>query len=207
MPSADASRDRLRRRWQADMMDLGAASALFDDLCARYSEPHRHYHTLIHLDALFTALEPHALRHKQAVHFAAWYHDVIYDTARSDNEERSAALARDALGQLGFADIARVEHMILATKSHTAPPADEDEALFLDADFSILGAPPARYAAYVAEVRAEYGWLPDEGWRAGRIAFLMKTSEAARLFHTDAFENRLGAQARANIAWERAQLT
>lgn len=203
MPSADAP--RLRQRWLADTQGLAGAAARFDDLCARYSEPHRHYHTLTHLDALFGQLAPHRLSHPSAVHFAAWYHDVIYDTAKSDNEERSAAYAADALGAMGFADIARVEHMILATKNHTAPPADADEALFLDADFSILGAPPARYAAYVAEVRAEYGWLPEEAWRAGRMAFLTKTAAAPRLFHTDDFETRLGAQARANIAWERAQ--
>jgi len=206
MPSADAPKDRLRRRWQADTEGRAGADTLFDDLCARYSEPHRHYHTLTHLEALFAALDPHWLGHPAAVHFSAWYHDVIYDTARSDNEELSAAHAGVALRAMGLGDVTRVEHMIRATKNHTAPPADPDEALFLDADFSILGAPPARYEAYVVEIRAEYGWVPEEAWRAGRLAFLTKTAAAPRLFHTDAFEARLGAQARANIAWERAKL-
>jgi predicted metal-dependent HD superfamily phosphohydrolase len=191
----------LRLRWQRD---LQGRDALFDDLCARYSEPNRHYHTLVHLEALFAALDPFTLTDPRSVHLAAWYHDAIYDTARADNEERSAALAHEALA--GLIDSARVEHMILATKSHTVPPADADEALFLDADFSILGAPAPRYAAYAAEVRAEYGWLTDEGWRAGRLAFLTKAAATPRLFHTDDFETRLGAQARTNIAWEMAEL-
>ena len=201
MLSQQKNVESLRLRWQ---QDLPGHNALFEDLCARYSEPHRHYHTVEHLTALFAALDPFDLRDPRAVHLAAWYHDAIYDTACADNEERSAALAREALA--GLIDSPRVEHMILATKSHTVPPADADEALFLDADFSILGAPAPRYAAYAAEVRAEYGWLPDEGWRAGRLAFLTKAAAAPRLFHTDDFELRLGAQARTNIAWEMAQL-
>jgi len=184
--------ERLAAHWNADTLGHPQSSSLFADLCKRYGEPHRHYHTLRHLEDLFAKLDAHIsmLRNARAVSFAAWYHDVVYDTTRSDNEERSAALAADALGMLDYPESA----------------ADADEALFLDADFSILGAPESRYAAYTEEVRAEYGWLPDEAWRAGRLTFLAKAAEAKRLFHTDAFESALGPRARANILWEIARL-
>ena len=200
--------ERLAARWRADTQGHPRTDPLFADLCKRYGEPHRHYHTLRHLEDLFVTLDAHAamLADVRAVAFAVWYHDVIYDTTRDDNEERSAALAAEVLKALDYPQSARVTHMILATKNHTQAPADADEALFLDADFSIVGAPESRYAAYTQEVRAEYGWLPDEAWRAGRLVFLTKAAEATRLFHTDAFEATLGSRARANIAWETARL-
>ena len=41
-----------RERWTAMWRSFGAAEPhrLYDDLMARYAEPHRHYHTAQHLD-------------------------------------------------------------------------------------------------------------------------------------------------------------
>ena len=54
----------------------------------RYSEEHRHYHTLAHIEHLLELL-PHA---DETVLAAVWFHDAIYDSAQ--NEERSAALSK-----------------------------------------------------------------------------------------------------------------
>lgn len=196
----------LATRWRIDAGE--GHNDLFEALCARYSETHRHYHTLNHLTAVFALLDQCTaqLRNPRAVAFAVWYHDVIYDSARSDNEEQSAALARAALTAMGYADLDPVVSMILATKNHTATPNDADEALFLDADFAILGTSRPRYAVYTQQVRAEYCWLTEDQWRAGRGAFLAKATAAPRLFHTDMVQTKLGAQARSNMAWEAEQL-
>jgi len=37
-----------------------AAWGVFEDLCRRYSEPHRAYHNLSHLEALFSLLDEQA---------------------------------------------------------------------------------------------------------------------------------------------------
>src|SRR4051812_47839725 len=82
------------------------ANSIFLDLNQRYSEPHRHYHTLDHVFAMWTCLRN--LDEKATLlpplQLAVWYHDVIYDTHAADNEERSALHARGQLQSVGIAD-------------------------------------------------------------------------------------------------------
>ena len=76
----------LAARWKL------ADRSLYDALVARYSEPHRRYHTLQHLAECFAAFDEiaHLAEHPADVELALWFHDAIYDTRRSDNEQRSA---------------------------------------------------------------------------------------------------------------------
>ena len=63
-----------------------------------------------------------------------------------------------------------------ATADHQVPPGVEPDAaaVVIDADLSILAAEPARYSAYVAGVRAEYGHVDDAAWRRGRADVLRR---------------------------------
>ena len=80
-----------------------ACRAAFDDLAARYAEPHRHYHTLDHIRAVLEIVDRigATARNPAALELAVWFHDVVYDTHAGDNEEQSAAHARSVLGALG----------------------------------------------------------------------------------------------------------
>ena len=168
------------------------------NLEARYSEPHRHYHTLAHIEHMLELL-PHA---DETVVAAVWFHDAIYDG--NQNEERSAALARQALRIIGFAEekIALVERMILATKRHERGDLPEHALAFLDADLAILGSDRERYDEYVRQVRQEYAHVPDAAFRAGRNAILRKFLDRPRLYFTDEFFARFEEQARANLERE-----
>jgi predicted metal-dependent HD superfamily phosphohydrolase len=99
-----------------------AAERWWRELETRYSEPHRHYHTLRHIEEMLDLL-PHA---DETVVMAVWFHDAIYGGER--NEERSAELAREALTELRFPTIETVEQLILATKTHDASQFDRDSA-------------------------------------------------------------------------------
>ncbi|BCW88655.1 hypothetical protein sos41_17960 [Alphaproteobacteria bacterium SO-S41] len=208
-----ALRDRLKARWTADTLatrnELGA-DRYFDGIVAAYSEPHRAYHTLEHLDFIFARLVEHAADAKEPsrLAFAAWYHDILYDPAAKDNEEKSALRAIEELTDLGAtpAFVKRVARLIRATAAHTKGGADADDDLFLDADFSILGADPKTYRRYVANVRREYAAVSDENWRTGRGAFLANALAQPRVFRTDRFEAVYGAQARDNMTAERTAL-
>lgn len=204
---------RLKERWiglTAASRDDAGCERCFDGLVASYTEPHRAYHTLVHLDAVFAMLDRHVphLGDKSWLEFACWYHDVVYDPRAKDNEDRSAVRASVELLSIGVLPdvVARVAALIRATAHHQSAEADADDALFLDADFSILGAPPEAYRAYVQGVRFEYAHVDDAGWRAGRGAFLKGALAAPRIFRTDAFETAYGAQARSNAAAELAAL-
>ncbi len=215
MTDPRATIDGLKARWRTHVQMLGNFSAdlvgrTFDDLCASYSEPHRRYHTLTHLVTLFDCLEKHGeeIDDPARLAFATWYHDVVYDPRRADNEAKSAERAMKELDALGAPGELRshVVQLILATKDHMGGGRDYDDDVFLDADFVILGAPESDYRDYVRDVRAEYAHLNDDQWKRGRGAFLERVAASPRIFRTGIFEGEYGAQARANVAWELKQL-
>src|SRR5438105_1015533 len=91
--------EALRRKWHelltAWAVEPIRADRAFDDVCERYAEPGRFYHTLDHIEivlATVQSLSGHA-RNLGAVNLAVWLHDVIYNSRASDNEERSAVYA------------------------------------------------------------------------------------------------------------------
>lgn len=185
------------------------AEAAFADLVTRHAEPQRHYHTLEHVLAVLRACDDlRALgapcSDETVVLLAAWYHDAVYDPHADDNEEASARLAVETLTGWRAGERASVARLILATKLHE--PGDHDEALLVDADLAVLASPPARYAAYAAAVRAEYGFLDDAAWRRGRSAFLGGLLARERLFHTAPDRAGREARARANASAERSRL-
>ena len=180
--------------------------ALRARLEAVYREPHRHHHTLAHIDALLASLTHwQALaRSPRLIEAAIWFHDAVYDTHRDDNEPRSAALARDALRALAWAeaDVARVVTMVRATQYHAADSGDADTLLFLDLDLSVLAQRAEVYDAYGAAVRAEYGWLDEARYRAGRARVLQSLAARAAIYRTPALHAAWEAPARANLARE-----
>jgi predicted metal-dependent HD superfamily phosphohydrolase len=172
---------------------------------AGWSEPHRRYHDLGHLAAvlgLVGELEA-AAADPAAVRLAAWYHDVVYDPARDDNEEVSAGRARAGLRGLVDADrIAEVERLVLLTAGHAAQPDDANGAVLCDADLAVLASPPDAYAAYASAVREEYGHLPDDDFTAGRIAVLEHLLALPELYRLPTVAAEWTPRARANLTAE-----
>jgi len=183
-----------------------------DELIARYSEPHRCYHTMVHvqdcLDKLAACDDLNA-HDRQLLEAALWFHDAIYDPTRNDNEAESARLAEDRLAAMGEpADfIAEVSRLILLTAGHTVEPGDRLGARLVSIDLSILGADPAVYDAYAAGIRAEYAHVPEALYRAGRAAVMSRFLDSPVLFPDPAWAARLDAPARANMRREIAALT
>jgi predicted metal-dependent HD superfamily phosphohydrolase len=181
-------------------VDAVSARQVGEELLARWDEPHRRYHDRAHLRRMLEVLGPDA---PAPVRLAAWYHDAVYDPRAADNEERSAALAAAQLPGLDV-DPAEVVRLVLLTRDHAADPTDPAGALLCDADLAILAAPEPEYAAYVAAVRAEYAFVPDDAFRAGRAAVLRRLLALPALFHA---HPGWEAPARANLSTELAQLT
>lgn len=190
--------------WDAMWRALGANPdpGLLDRLIAHYAEPHRHYHTLEHLDACLRQLATARTlaSHPAEVELALWFHDAVYQVPASDNERQSADWARDALVRAGVdgAGAQRVHALVLVT-CHAVAPDTPDEQLLLDVDLSILGMPPALFDRYERQVRAEYAQVPEAAWRSRRKTLLQQFLARPRIYHTGQFRDRLEAQARANL--------
>jgi predicted metal-dependent HD superfamily phosphohydrolase len=172
---------------------------------AAWSEPHRRYHGLAHLAAVLGLVGElaGAAADPDAVRLAAWYHDVVYDPRREDNEEVSAGRARAGLRGLVPAErVAEVERLVLLTAGHDPVPGDTDGAVLCDADLAVLAGPPEAYAAYASAVRAEYGHLSDEEFTTGRVAVLEHLLSLPALYRTAEAARQWTAPARANLTAE-----
>jgi len=222
-----ASRTELLGRW-AGLWSAGPSTpqpapgvlAVGVELVDRWREPHRVYHSRLHLadaldalDALGVGGAPGSAR---LAALALWFHDAVHDGDAGRDEERSAALARDLLtplvakatvpGSLTAGDVDEVVRLVLVTTDHDPGDDDATGALVSDADLAVLGTGSRRYARYAAQVRAEYGHVPDDDFRAGRAAVLDQLLAAPALFRSAAGAARWASAAGENLRAERTAL-
>ena len=212
-------RPRLMRAWESL---LPGHTALGEDLLERYEQPHRKYHTSVHLSEMLTALKTLYKRHHtatpRAVLLAAWFHDAVYEANPGDDEAASADLARTALTPLastGFLtnrEVTAIAHLIELTASHQLADGIEeytsgaltraDAAFFLDADLAILAADSPRYTRYVAGVRAEYAHYTPDAFTRGRAAILQGFLNRTTIYASDTAHLLWDAPARLNLRTE-----
>ncbi len=196
----------LRERWNHLWQRLGAASRpepVWKQLVEAYTQPHRFYHTLAHIQDCLAQLDwaCAAAEGASKVEAALWFHDVVYDPHAADNEEQSAAWAAEMLGEGAMAPamVDEVHQLILATR-HQAPPATADTALVMDIDLSIFGREPAVFDDYEQAIRQEYAWVPEARYRAERLTRLEAFLKRFPLYYTASFCERYASQARKNLA-------
>jgi predicted metal-dependent HD superfamily phosphohydrolase len=144
-----------------------------------------------------------SIEYWDAIVLAVAYHDIIYNPLRSNNEERSAAVAVERLTAAGvdLDTVARTHQHILASKAHMLS-ADQDTNYFIDADLSVLGASRDEYAMYAGNVRKEYRYYPDLLYKPGRKKVLKHFLDMPRIFKTEPFYLNFDEQARQNLLWE-----
>jgi len=203
----------LRIAWERHLGRSATSMRWFDSVVSRYRQPGRHYHAVRHVRWVVrhvTALAS-ATGDPGAVIAAAFFHDVVYDPTRADNEQLSAQLADRALTELGWEPgrSQRVCAMILATIDHDIDPSnggDPDTWVLLAADLAVLAAEPARYSEYASTVRREYTHVSDDEWQVGRAAVLRGLLDRRHLFAPALDLNEWEHRARANITAELATL-
>jgi predicted metal-dependent HD superfamily phosphohydrolase len=194
------------RRCQTDPGSAPDPAPYGRDLLERWAEPQRRYHTLDHLVAVLTRvteLTAYSGDPDTAV-LAAWFHDAVYRPDRSENEERSAALAERALTEAGVhpARASEVARLVRLTVTHDPAPGDRDGEVLCDADLAVLAGDPAQYAAYAAAVRDEYGFVPDDAFRTARADILRRLLALPTLFRTPYGQQHWEDVARRNVATE-----
>ena len=145
-----------------------------------WSEPHRRYHDVLHLQHGFLLAremvgqytfdfdEKFILKHV----LSAWcLHDAVYVVGSSLNEENSANLVSSYVSD-SWIDINAVRKAVLKTKNHTCPN-NLVECMVIDIDLWGLGSEYPAYNINKALVKNEYRqqYTEDE-WVEGRIKFL-----------------------------------
>ena len=203
--------ESLNLSWENLLLKFGieqqTAKRLFADLSNLYSRPDRYYHTLKHIRHFLAEVDALSAQAKnlEAIEFAAWFHDVIYDAKAKDNEERSAEYAETVLSSLDIPRevIDKVTRLILKTKSHQITEDDDiDTKIMLDADLAILGAEPNEYRRYAQAIRLEYAWVEDQDYHDGRAKFLQSLLKRQKIYQIEEMLEKLETQARQNIQQE-----
>lgn len=167
-----------------------------------YNSNKRHYHNLVHLENLYVQLKKveHLINDWDCVLLALFYHDAIYNTLGTDNEEKSAELAKKHLAntRLSKEQIERCYQHIIATKTH-AKSTDIDTNIFTDADLSILGSEWDNYKSYAKQIRKEYSIYPTLVYNKGRKKALKHLLSLEQLYKTPFFYNLYESKAIENL--------
>ena len=204
----------LVQRWRDMCATLGVAADIdrpLRELRAAYSEEHRSYHTLEHLGECLQLLEEYRPFMEPGdcplLELALWFHDGVYDTMSSRNEEKSADWALHWMSRWGRPgqERTRVRGLILATR-HRAAPANSAESWMVDIDLGILGAESSRFQNYERQVREEYHSVPWVLYRTKRAEILQGFLDRAFIYNTPQLREHLETRARENLAWSLAQL-
>lgn len=182
---------------------------LWMEIERKYSTKRRHYHNLSHVKYMIDR----AIQHKEKlidfdiVLFSIFYHDIVYNTMRQDNEQKSADIARDRLTKLGVPlDKSKAcQNQIIATKDYK-DNENNDTNYLLDFDLAILGDTAENYEIYRKNIRKEYSIYPDFLYKKGRKKVLEHFLDMDRIFKTNEFHESFESQARENLKKELQKL-
>lgn len=185
--------------------DNRLTETLWNEIEKNYSGKKRFYHTLAHLENLYNQLfaVKAEIEDWDTILFTLFYHDVVYNASKKDNEEKSAGLAKERLSSIGYPKdkIEKCVLEILATKQHSKNKSN-DTNLFTDADLSVLGMDWEVYEEYYKNVRKEYSIYPDFLYNPGRKKVLNHFLSMEEIFKTKVFSSKYEASARVNLAKE-----
>lgn len=170
-----------------------------------YSSNGRHYHTLQHLENLFIQLTEikSDIHNWETILFTLYYHDIVYHSLKSDNEEKSAELAEKRLKQISVSNktIELCKNQFLATKTHVHS-TNSDTNYFTDADLAVLGQNWETYSMYYKNIRKEYSIFSDIDYNQGRKKVLNHFLKMERIFKTEYFYKKFEMQAKQNLIKE-----
>jgi predicted metal-dependent HD superfamily phosphohydrolase len=185
------------------------------NLSTLYSEGHRHYHNLNHINHCLGEYEKYKLENPtnseidNVVKTSIWWHDAIYNPYSSENEKQSAELFSRSLEQNEkhwyFNDT--INDIILMTAKHTLDQKFENmpsltqecAVIVLDLDLSSMGSSESSFKCNGENIRKEFNHVPDIIFYENRIKFLEAMLARKSIFYTKYFFDKYEDQARSNI--------
>lgn len=201
-------RERLWSRW-IDMIDKfgfvdpTCKHEVWEEIVKYYSEPHRHYHTLQHIDEcldLFDALEGDPCATKE-VEWAIWMHDIVYDPRSKMNEDNSCAVSATLMTWLDIMppSLYHINGLIMATKTHDHVLPNTEQSLLVDIDLGILGAANGRFVEYEQQIRREYGFVHRDDYYPAREKIMLGFASKSPMYQHAELQRMLGPQAAKNL--------
>lgn len=204
MAKADTGTGRFQLLWQRNLIDgaIDDSLRIYQLLLRQYSEQQRYYHSMEHIEHCLDQFDQckSLAQNADALELAIWFHDVILDSARRDNEARSADLYLE-LSDGVQPDSTRqlVSRLIMATLHDGSSLDDADSYLMVDIDLSSFGLPWGEFLRDSHNLRAENPQLSDSDYFLNQTGFQRSLLARPRFFLSDYFHDRLEIQARSNL--------
>ncbi len=142
-------------------------------LLSMWNEPHRHYHSQNHLiDLIEQVNESKSFLNSQKDYekliICSLFHDCIYDTSNSDNEQKSADFFLSCCQEKNQ-DIKHIYQMIIDTKEHKSD--DTLSKMFNHFDMNIVERDFEQLLEWEMGIREEYKASGDV-YKTSRLLFL-----------------------------------
>lgn len=183
-------------------------------LSTLYTQPHRTYHNINHINECLVELEniPSELLKVREYHYhdhtlietAIWYHDAVYNPYSKRNEIESAALLPPIPFSNKMSLPELVRDIILATAKHiiTQDKLSFAAQVMLDIDLAGFGQETQICLQNGENVRKEYYKTPELDFQKGRLNFIQTISKRESLYYTDYFKEKYHVQSQKNLKIE-----
>lgn len=177
-----------------------------------------YYHDFNHVQQLFkfyreTFLEDFCSHDESghvAISYAIMFHDCVYNTKRTDNEQKSATmlldymrLSHNAVYWNNIESVMEAYELILLTKTHKMSDYKGEyeylAKMMIDCDLSPLACSSEQFKINRKNIRKEYSHVPEISFIAGTKAFYEGMINRDRIFQTKVAYSKCEEQARKNI--------
>jgi predicted metal-dependent HD superfamily phosphohydrolase len=197
-------------RWIRLCLKLGVEPQplVYASLLEKYTQPNRYYHNIQHIGKCLSELDKakSIARNEMITELCIWFHDVVYDPRRYDNEEQSAKYAAQTLKRISLHEHIDVVKTMIESTKHSGEVKDQDTRVLLDIDLTILGQSQEEYLSYSKAIRKEYNHLSDEEYIRRRKEILTRFLNKDNIYHTELFRAKYEEKARENIRREISNL-
>lgn len=165
--------ENILEKFQIDVID-------YDGIVKYYSEPHRFFHTMKHVERLIEgilACDFLGDSEKEILILTAIYHDIIYNPQNKNNEEKSAELLKEHTRIPSNIGITMACDIILNTKTHKKTGNILVDT-FLDLDMETISKTTfVKMLQYERKVFKEYQFVDYKTYKEERIKFLENVSQ------------------------------
>lgn len=209
MNLTDSILPALERRWNdfAERIEIDDPTKLWEAIATLHTSPERKYHNIEHIHDCLEKLDAWPDKPTDdacdSIELAIWFHDIIYESNRCDNEDSSAALLTHFMR--GHSLETEAIALIMATE-HKEASGMRSEEIICDIDLSILGATKSEYQRYADAIRHEYNWVEPEVYREKRSDVLQNFLNLENIYHTEHARTHWQNQAKINLQNEIDQL-
>ena len=200
----------LRKRWFDLCQELNILNEaeFFSIIVEHYTQEYREYHGLYHLNWLFQTLdelkEVGLKINYPAISLAIFLHDMVHALVASDNEDLSAQFLKKIRFQKPDEKFLHLVHSMVMASKHKGTSRNYSVRIFMDMDYSILGANWKDYCEHAENIRLEYRQYLNNGFLEGRLSALDKFLKKDRkIFLTRFFHERCEKRAKRNITAEK----